>query len=90
MGKMLMSVVMGHFHSRAGVVWKANPLRRIFGMDVGCGIDIKAFQFVYGKHTQERPILAAGVVIDGIPYHEVMPCGEGEKYDKRKFRKYKK
>jgi predicted phosphodiesterase len=73
MGKMLMSVVMGHCHARAGVKWKSNPLTRIFGMDTGCGIDVKAFQFAYGKHIKDRPVLSAGVVIDGIPYHEVMP-----------------
>lgn len=87
MKKMLMNVVMGHNHARAGIKWKANPLRRIFGMDTGCGINVDAWQFAYGRHIKIRPILAAGVVIDGIPYHEVMPCGEGEKYHKSKFRK---
>jgi len=87
MSKMLMSVVMGHYHSRAGIKWKANPFKRIFGMDVGCGIDVTAWQFVYGKHIKERPILSAGIIIDGIPYHEVMPCSEGERYHKSRFLK---
>lgn len=81
MSKMLMSVVMGHCHSRSGIKWKANPTKRIFGMDVGCGIDVKAWQFAYGRHVKDRPILSAGVVLDGIPYHEVMPIGKGERYD---------
>jgi hypothetical protein len=85
--KMSMSVVMGHNHARAGVCWKANPLRRFFGMDVGCGINIDAYQFAYGKHCKERPILAAGVVLDGVPFHEIMPCGKGERYHKSKFKK---
>ena len=84
-GKMLMSVVMGHLHARSGVQWRANPLRRIFAMDTGCGIDIDAWQFAYGKHIKIRPILSAGLVLDEIPYHEVMSCGRGEKYHKSNF-----
>lgn len=77
----LMSVVMGHCHSRAGIKWLATPTQRIFGMDVGTGIDSKAWQFVYGKHLKFRPILSCGVVINGTPYLEIMPCAKGEKYN---------
>lgn len=86
MRKILMSTVLGHNHARSGIYWKANPTKRIFGMDVGCGIDVKAWQFAYGKHIKIRPILSAGVVLDGIPYHEIMPCGDGEKYAKERYR----
>ena len=85
-GKMLMSVCMGHMHSRSGVKWRANPLKRIFALDTGCGIDVDAWQFAYGRHTKERPILSAAVVLDSIPYHEVMPCGIKEKYHKSRFK----
>ncbi len=85
-GKMLMSVVMGHLHARSGVKWRANPLRRIFALDTGCGIDVDAWQFAYGRHIKERPILSAAVVLDGIPYHEVMQCGIGELYHKSRFK----
>ena len=78
--KMLMSVVMGHIHSAAGIKWLASPQRRIFGMDVGCGIDDTAYAFAYGKHQIKRSIISAAVVLDGIPYHEIMPIGFGEKY----------
>jgi len=84
--KMLMPVVMGHIHSAAGVSWRANPLERIFSVDVGCGIDVDAFQFAYGKHYKKRPILSAAVILDGVPYHEVMQCGKGETYHKSNFR----
>lgn len=86
MKDLLMSCVMGHCHSASGVKWKANPHRRTFGMDTGCGIDVDAWQFAYGKHMRTRPILSAAVVIDGIPHHHVMPCGPGEKYHKSKFK----
>lgn len=85
--KHLCSCVLGHNHSCAGIYHTANPHKRIFGMDVGCGIDVKAFQFAYGKHTARRPILAAGIVKDGIPYHEIMPCGKGELYHRSNFEK---
>jgi len=84
--KMLMSVVMGHCHSKAGVKWRVNPYQRIFSMDVGCGIDVKAWQFVYGKHCKDRPVLSAGIVINGIPYHEIMPISKKEKYDNAKYK----
>lgn len=85
-GKMLMSVVQGHIHTAAGIKWRANPQRRVFGMDTGCGIDDKAYAFAYGQQLKVRSILSAGVVIDGIPYHEVMPIGPGEKYHRSRFK----
>ena len=78
--KMGMSVCMGHYHSRGGINWSANPLRRWFGLDTGCGVDDKAYAFVYAKEQVTRSILSVGVIIDGTPYHEVMPVGKGEKY----------
>jgi len=86
-GKMLMPAVMGHCHARAGIKWRANPRERIFSIDVGCGIDVDAWQFAYGKHCKERPILSAALILDGIPYHEIMPCGTKERYHKSRFRK---
>jgi len=78
--KMGMSVVMGHYHSKGGINWSANPLRRWFGMDVGCGVDDTAYAFAYAKEQTERSILSVGIVLDGQPYHEPMPCGKNEKY----------
>ena len=89
-GKMLMSVVMGHCHSRAGIKWRVNPLKRIFAMDVGCGVDNDAFQFVYGRECDDKPILAAAVVLDGEPVHRMMAMSRGEKYHKSKFIRRKK
>jgi len=82
--KMGLSTVIGHFHSKGGINWSANPLRRWFGMDVGCGIDDKAYAFAYAKEQITRSILSAGIILDGTPYHEVMPVGKGERYYDRK------
>jgi len=81
-----MSVCMGHCHSAAGIKWRTAPVHRQFGMDAGCGIDVDAWQFAYGKHMRQRPVLSAGVVIDGIPQHIIMPCGPGERFHKSRFR----
>lgn len=85
MMKQLMPVVQGHIHSAGGIKWRANPMRRIFGMDTGCGIDDRAYAFAYGRDQKIRSILSAGVVIDGIPHHEIMPIGPGEKYHRSQF-----
>ena len=85
MKKRLMSVVMGHCHSIAGIKWLVNPQKRIFGMDVGTGVDVRAMQFAYGRHCIQKPILSAGVVLDGTPYHEMMPCSEGERYARENY-----
>jgi predicted phosphodiesterase len=83
--KMGMSVVCGHWHSRGGINWSANPLRRWFGMDVGCLIDDNAYAFVYAAEQPARSILGCGVVLDGVPYHEIMRCGRGELYHDSNF-----
>ncbi len=85
MRQRLMSVCIGHCHSSAGIKFLVNPHKRIFGMDVGTGIDVRAFQFAYGRHMVKKPVLSCGVVLDGIPYLEVMPAGDGELYDRRNF-----
>jgi hypothetical protein len=81
-----MSTVMGHCHSVGGVQWMAGPTTRLFGMDTGCGIDIDAAAMAYGKYFARKPVLSAGVVIDGIPYHEIMPCDVGERFHRSRFR----
>jgi predicted phosphodiesterase len=79
------SVVIGHVHSYAGCKWHANYKSVIFGLNAGCGIDCRAYAFAYGKTFAVRPVLGCGIVIDGefatfIP----MPCGPGEKYNRRR------
>lgn len=85
MQKMLMSVVSGHVHTAAGIWWRANPQRRVFGMNTGCGIDDKHMAFRYGENLKVRSILSACVVLDGTPIHVVMPCGPREKYHRSRF-----
>lgn len=59
------SVVQGHFHAQAGVVYGANQKDRYFGLQVGCGTDPRSPYMNYSKVYSKRPILGCGVVIDG-------------------------
>jgi predicted phosphodiesterase len=58
------STVIGHSHSFGGCKYSANKRDIIFGMNVGCGIDIEAYAFAYGKHAKYRPTLGCGIVFD--------------------------
>ena len=59
-----MSVVIGHAHSFAGCKYIVNPRDIRFGLNVGCGIDAKAYAFAYGRPLPRRPILCCGIVYD--------------------------
>ena len=59
------SLVMGHIHSSFGIGFSASYKDLLFGMNVGCGIDIESYAFAYGKDFAARPILGCGVVING-------------------------
>lgn len=80
MKSMGMSCVLGHFHKAAGIKWLVNPLRRMFGMDVGALISDSSMAFAYAKYQTAKSVLGVGVVLEGIPYYEILPCSEGEKY----------
>jgi predicted phosphodiesterase len=80
--KLLMSVIMGHNHTAFGLKYFTNPSNRIFGMDCGALIDDKALAFAYAKHTKQRSTLGAAVIIDGVPYLEILPISKGERHAK--------
>lgn len=67
-----LSIVCGHFHSIAGINYHFNGNDTIFGMNVGCGVDMNHPTYSYSKHALKRPVLSCGVVIDGHPYLERM------------------
>jgi metallophosphoesterase superfamily enzyme len=68
----LQSVVIGHFHSVAGINWIVGPTSRIFGMNVGSGVDRTHPAMQYGSAYLKKPIVSCGVVIDGHPYLELL------------------
>ena len=59
------SVVQGHLHSQAGVVYHANQQSIVFGMQVGCLVQHDHPAMAYGKVYSNKPILGCGVVLNG-------------------------
>lgn len=62
--KNMMSTVQGHHHTECYTHWYVGKKQRVFGMQVGCGIDQKAYAMAYGKWFPKSAI-ACGVVIGG-------------------------
>jgi len=60
--------VMGHYHSACGVWFQAGPTQKVWGMNVGCGVDRNHWSMQYGAAFLKKPIIACGVVIDGTPF----------------------
>jgi hypothetical protein len=46
-------------------MYSASDRDMIFGMNVGCGVDVDAYAMAYGKVYSKKPTLGCGVVIDG-------------------------
>lgn len=57
------STVQGHLHTQAYVENLFGRTTSIFGMQVGCGIDRKAYAMAYAK-TGPKPAIGCGVVLD--------------------------
>lgn len=59
------STVIGHIHSHGGVAYIQTEFKRIFGLQTGCGVDIEAYAFAYGKNCAFKPTLGCGVILEG-------------------------
>lgn len=62
-----MSVVFGHLHSSAGMarVKTDGYEREIWGMNVGCLIDVSTFAFEYERNNKFKPNVGTGVILNG-------------------------
>lgn len=60
----LQSIVQGHLHSQSYTEWIVGAKFKLFGMQVGCGIDHKSYAMAYGKEGP-KPAIACGVVLQG-------------------------
>lgn len=68
------STVQGHLHSESFVQWSVSQKDKLFGLQVGCGIDRKAYAFNYGKDLPKKPVIGSGLVLEGgrLPIIELM------------------
>jgi len=60
----LQSTVQGHLHTQLYSEYFVGRNSRIFGMQVGCGIDHDQYAFAYAK-AGRKPAIGCGVVING-------------------------
>ncbi len=60
----LQSVVQGHLHTQMYVEYVVGRNNRVFGMQVGCGINHDEYAFGYAK-AGKKPAIGCGVVIGG-------------------------
>lgn len=70
----MMSCVIGHAHGHAGCKYMSNAQQLIFGMNVGCGVDIRAYAMRYGKYNKTREVLGCGLVYNSA-HADFVPMG---------------
>tara|TARA_R100000664_G_C2753760_1_gene141208 strand:+ start:23 stop:742 length:720 start_codon:yes stop_codon:yes gene_type:complete len=66
----MMSTVQGHIHTQCYTEWLVGRNFRVFGMQVGCGIDAKSYAAAYAKHFK-RQAIGCGVILGG---HTAINC----------------
>ena len=73
MRKELMSTVQGHLHTQGYVDFQVGRNYKIFGMQVGCGIDKDSYAMAYGKNFG-KPFISCAVILDNgnLPILEPM------------------
>ena len=68
----LQSVVQGHLHSQAYIDWCVGAKFKLFGAQVGCGVNHHSYAMAYGKEGP-KPAIACMVVLNGTtPIHNMM------------------
>ena len=60
----MQSTVQGHLHTQCYTDWNVGANYRVFGMQVGTGIDFDQYAFGYAQRGK-KPAVAAGIVLDG-------------------------
>jgi predicted phosphodiesterase len=74
------STAIGHIHSHGGVNYSSSRNDIIYGLNVGCGIDIKAYAMAYSKPFPQRPTLGCGLILDEGRTGLFFPMDLGRKY----------
>lgn len=75
-----MSTAIGHIHSFGGVMYSASERDLIFGLNVGCGIDVKTYAMRYGKKFSKRPTIGCGVIMGKVAFFVPMDLGSKIQY----------
>jgi metallophosphoesterase superfamily enzyme len=59
----MMSTVQGHLHTQAYTEWIVGQKFKIFGVQVGCGIDHESYAMAYAKRGK-KPAISCAVILD--------------------------
>lgn len=68
----MQSQVQGHHHNQFYIEYNVSPVSRIFGMQVGCGVDRKSYAMAYGKHFK-KPVIGCATVSGKNPIPRLHP-----------------
>ena len=60
----MMNTVQGHLHTQCYTQHFVGQNFKVFGMQVGCGIDHDSYAMAYAKRGK-KPAIACGVVLGG-------------------------
>lgn len=60
----MMSTVQGHLHTQCYTEWFVGANFRIFGTQVGCGIDHDSYAMAYAK-SGKKPAIGCAIIING-------------------------
>ena len=59
----LISVVQGHYHSESYIEFSVGKFKKMFAMQIGCGVDDRSYAMAYGRHFDKMHI-NCGVVLE--------------------------
>tara|TARA_Y100000592_G_scaffold16262_1_gene24069 strand:- start:12520 stop:13242 length:723 start_codon:yes stop_codon:yes gene_type:complete len=70
----MINVVQGHLHTQAYCEHFVGKNFRVFGMQIGCGIDFSSYAMAYAKFGK-KPAIGCGVVLNNgkLPINLLMP-----------------
>lgn len=69
-------IVQGHVHTEANVLYSESEHDRIFGMQVGCGVDEETYAMAYSKNFSKSYITSCGVILGGGSLPIVVPMDQ--------------
>lgn len=67
------SMVIGHYHELAEIVYTASSRDILFGMAVGSGIDDKSYAMEYARFYTKKSIISCGVVLNNGKLPIIIP-----------------
>ena len=72
----MMSTVQGHIHTKAECTWHVGRNFKVFGMQVGCGVNHESYAAAYAKNFKKQAI-GCGVILGGhTAINVLMPLGK--------------